>query len=92
MVTVMATVGEVKNAYSAFSRGLMGWPTCTRCNKPVDKMEMRQLPTKCAVAVTVYCHGATKTLEISGDCFDSSVVRFDGLAFVEKPLLDSTPI
>jgi len=85
-INIMATVGEVKYAMSAFGRGSMGWPTCAKCDKPVDWMAMKPSPTKFVAVVTVWCHGAHEQIEIPADMFDHSRVRFDGKAFEEKPV------
>jgi hypothetical protein len=70
--------GEAWNKY--------GWPTCGKCNQPVEKItQYRDFETD-SLALVAHCHGDTERVLIPSDVFmadgfDPSQVRIDGVVF-----------
>lgn len=71
-----------------------GWPTCGKCNKPVDELiQVNRTSFNASMKIMAHCHGEYETIEIPdsilADMRRPEDVRLDGVAFAPKLLLSA---
>ena len=64
----------------------IGYPTCARCQKPVDKVETFKDETRLVFLVTAFCHGDTEVSEVPAELFHGFDHAECGQAFAQKQL------
>jgi hypothetical protein len=62
----------MSNIFPAFD-----WPTCARCNGPVEFMRFTPAPLKASTVITIECHGATTDVRITDvEMSNATTIRF----------------
>lgn len=80
------------NAWKAnLDRTLLSYaarPTCEKCGKPVEELQVHQDPEARVVVYTARCHGEVETCELPQHLFEDATQIRPGTAFARRQTRD----